>query len=189
MACRAEPRPGGAHCLPSLSAVSDRPARQMAAAEPHGGPPATDCSERSLSAWPPPGPPCPAWGCPSRGPPRPLLPAQSAPLVQPRLESARREPLSEAPCDLCLRPLLCSQRAGSRGQSPGRDKTGFAAWPGLTWGCVLLTAPDLGLTLWWGLGYRVLKSWGPWTDTIGITWKVVNPCRFSSPPQTSGLEG
>lgn len=153
--------PGGAHCLPSLSAVSDRPARQMAAAEPHGGPPATDCSERSLSAWPPPGPPCPAWACPLPGPsPSPASPLSQHPLVQPRLESARREPLSEAPCDLCLRPLLCSQ-GGSRGQSPGRDKTGFAAWPGLTWGCVLLLLQTSGPSpVNWGLGYRVLLKLG-----------------------------
>lgn len=132
--------PGGAHRLPSLSAVSGRPARQMAAAEPCGGPPATDRSEHGLSAWPPPGPPCPAWACPFLGPsPSPASALSQHPLVLPRLE-----PLSEARVTWARIQLLCSQ-GGSRGHGKwqrARGGTGLGLPLALlAWGCV--QAPHL----------------------------------------------
>ena len=142
--------PGGAHRLPSLSAVSGRPARQMAAAEPCGGPPATDRSEHGLSAWPPPGPPCPAWACPFPGPsPSPASALSQHPLVLPRLE-----PLSAAPCDLGPHPASLQsgreQRSREVAEGAGRDRTGFA--PGLT-GLGMCPGPS---PVTWGLGHRAL---------------------------------
>ena len=103
--------------------------------------PATDRSERGLSARPPPGRPAQPGPAPSRGPPRPLLPPSVS------------TPSSCPDWSLCQRPrvtwariqLLCSQ-GGSRGQSAGSGR-GRGKWQRARGGT------GLGLLLaWTGLG-------------------------------------
>lgn len=142
--------PGGAHGLPSLSAVSGQPERQMsAAASLAGGVPPQPTAVRTA---------CPC-GLLQALPAR--LPGPS-PSLRPSPTGVRPvESLSEALCGRCLHPPSLqlgreqSSEHGNGAEDAGQDRTGSAAWPGPTLGCVLLLLQTSGPSpVNWGAGLQ-----------------------------------